>query len=198
MTILTSKGPPFGKKSKISKNQFFFKKLYFFFLNLYSTCSKLSFEVYNSHVSKNFKFWPIFMWKISFFATVFWQPAWPKLQFKKCYFWCLWALECLMTASGWLKSIQAIMAPPCVIMSFQSSCEIGFNNGITFMNSRYNLDYLELAASFKSLNTLIESSSIYCFWEIWQNWRICLVLNCLNVRILSTHMSKQIDTLKLT
>ena len=50
------KGSPlWKKKSKISKNQFFFKKLYFFFLNLYSTCSKLSFQVYNSHVSENFE-----------------------------------------------------------------------------------------------------------------------------------------------
>ena len=24
-----------------------------------------------------------------------------------------WALECLLTGSGWLESIQAIMAPPC-------------------------------------------------------------------------------------
>ena len=46
--------PPLEKKSIISKNQFFFKKLYFFFLNLYCTCSKLSFDVYNSHVSKKF------------------------------------------------------------------------------------------------------------------------------------------------
>ena len=36
-----------------------------------------------------------------------------------------WALECLLTASGWLESIRAIMAPPRVITSFQSSCEIG-------------------------------------------------------------------------
>ena len=26
-----------------------------------------------------------------------------------------WALECLLTASGWLESIWAIMAPPCSI-----------------------------------------------------------------------------------
>ena len=85
--------PPLEKNWKFPKTNFFFKKLYFFFLNLYSTCSKLSFEVYNSHVSKNFKFWPIFMWKISFFATVFWQPAWPKLHFIKCCFWCLWTAK---------------------------------------------------------------------------------------------------------
>ena len=91
LTISTSKGPPFGKKNrKFQKNFFFWKKSYFFFLNLYCTCSKLSFEVYNSHVSKNFIFWPIFKWKISFFATVSLQPAWSKLQFIKCCFWCLW------------------------------------------------------------------------------------------------------------
>ena len=87
LTISTSKGPPFGKKIKDCQKPIFFRTIIlFFFLNLYSTCSKLSFEVYNSHVSKNFKFWPIFMWKISFFATVFWQPAWPKLHFIKCFF----------------------------------------------------------------------------------------------------------------
>ena len=85
--------PPLIKNRKFIKTNFFFKKLYFFFLNLYSTSSKLSFEVYNSHVSKNFKFWPIFTWKISFFAIVFWQPAWPKLQFIKYFFWCLWTAK---------------------------------------------------------------------------------------------------------
>ena len=82
--------PPLEKKSKISKKIFFWKKSYFFFLNLYFTCFKLSFDVYNSYVSKNFEFWPIFAYKISIFATVLWQPAWPKLQFIKCWFWYLW------------------------------------------------------------------------------------------------------------
>ena len=79
------KGSPLWKKNrKFPKTNLFSKNYTFFFLNLYCTCSKLSFEVYNSHVSKNFKFWPIFTWKISFFAIVFWQPACPKLQFIKC------------------------------------------------------------------------------------------------------------------
>ena len=91
LTILTSKGPPFGKKIENFKKKFFFWKIsHFFFMNLYCTCSKLSFDVYNSHVSKNFKLWPIFLRKISFFTIVFWQPAWPKLHFIKCCFWCLW------------------------------------------------------------------------------------------------------------
>ena len=48
----------FEKNFKISKKEIFFSKLsYFFFLNLHCTCSKLSFDVYNSHVSKNFRFW---------------------------------------------------------------------------------------------------------------------------------------------
>ena len=51
------KGSPLWKKNrKFQKKIFFCKKSYFFFLNLYCTCSKLSFDVYNSHVSKNFKF----------------------------------------------------------------------------------------------------------------------------------------------
>ena len=48
--------PPLEKKSKISKKKIFCKKSYFLFLNLYCTCSKLSFDVYNSHVSKIFNF----------------------------------------------------------------------------------------------------------------------------------------------
>ena len=93
LTVFTSKGPPFGKKSKISKKNFFWKKSYFFFLNLYCTCSKLSFDVYNSHVSKNFEFWHIFAWKFSFFTMVFWQPDLPKLQLIECCFWCLWTAK---------------------------------------------------------------------------------------------------------
>ena len=38
-----------------------------------------------------------------------------------------WALESLLTALGWLESIRAIMAPPRVITSFQSLCEIGLS-----------------------------------------------------------------------
>ena len=44
-----------------------------------------------------------------------------------------WALECLLTASGWLESIRAIMAPTRVITSFQSSCEIGLRSQCTMM-----------------------------------------------------------------
>ena len=70
------KGSPLWKKNrKYQKKFFFWKKSYFFFLNLYCTCSKLSFDVYNSHVSKNFKFWHIFAWKFSFFTMIFQQPA---------------------------------------------------------------------------------------------------------------------------
>ena len=85
--------PPLEKNSKIFKNHFLFKKSYFFFLNLHCTCSKHSFEVYNSYVSKNFEFWPIFAYKILIFATVFQQPARPKLQVLKRYFWSLWTAK---------------------------------------------------------------------------------------------------------
>ena len=51
------KESPFWKKiHKYPRTIFFFKKSYFFFLNLYCTCSKLFFDVYNSHVSKIFNF----------------------------------------------------------------------------------------------------------------------------------------------
>ena len=88
------KGSPLWKKNrKYQKKFFFWKKSYFFFLNLYCTCSKLSFDVYNSDVSKNFEFWHIFAWKFSFFTMVFWQPDWPKLQLIECCFWCLWTAK---------------------------------------------------------------------------------------------------------
>ena len=88
------KGSPLWKKIwKFPKTIFLFKKSYFFFLNLHCTRSKRSFEVYYSHVSKNFEFWPIFAYKISIFATVLQQSAWPKLQFIKCCFWCLWTAK---------------------------------------------------------------------------------------------------------
>ena len=91
LTILTF--PLWKKIENIKKNIFFWKKSYFFSLYLYCTCSKLSFDVYNSHVSKNFQFWHIFAWKYSFFAMVFWQPDWPKLLLIECCFWCLWTAK---------------------------------------------------------------------------------------------------------
>ena len=47
-----------------------------------------------------------------------------------------WALECLLTASGWLESIWAIMDPPRVITLFQSSCEIGLKEVVNTYNTR--------------------------------------------------------------
>ena len=85
--------PLWKKNWKFPKKIFFCKKSYFFFLNLYCTCSKLSFDVYNSHISKNFWFWHIFAWKFSIFTMVFWQPDWPKLQLIECCFWCLWTAK---------------------------------------------------------------------------------------------------------
>ena len=93
LIVLTLKGPSFGKKFKNFHKSFFFKKSYLFFLNLHCTCSKHFFEVYNSYVSNNFEFWPIFVHKISIFATVLQQPAWPKLYFIKCCFLCLWTAK---------------------------------------------------------------------------------------------------------
>ena len=104
--ISTSNGPPFGKKIENFKKKFFFcKKSYFFFLNSHCKCSKLSFDVYNSHVTKKIKFWHIFAWKFSFFTIVFWHLDWPKLQLRECCFWCLWTAkdqENLMEVIFWL------------------------------------------------------------------------------------------------
>ena len=59
-----------------------------------------------------------------------------------------WALECLLTASGWLESIRAIMAPPRVITSFQSSCEIGLNVMIVSCNLKALLTKMLMLDSF--------------------------------------------------
>ena len=46
-----------AKLGKIKKIHFFHNKLYFFKLNMNSTSSQLSFEVYNVSVAQNLKFW---------------------------------------------------------------------------------------------------------------------------------------------
>ena len=61
------------KIEKSKKNLIFFKKSYFFWLNLYCTCSQLSFEVYMTSVAQNLKFRPFLTWKIWFLTFVFWQ-----------------------------------------------------------------------------------------------------------------------------
>ena len=61
------------------KKKFFWKKIMFFLFEFVVYMFLALFEVYNSRVSKKFKFDHIFAWKISFFATVFWQPVWLKL-----------------------------------------------------------------------------------------------------------------------
>ena len=75
------KGSPLWKKFKnIKRILFLCKRSYFSFLILYCTCYLLPFEVYNSHVSKIFKFWPIFAWKFSFYAIVLLQLLWQKIK----------------------------------------------------------------------------------------------------------------------
>ena len=76
------------KKSKFLK--FFCKKYYFFWLNLYCTCSQLSFEVYISCLAQNLKFWPFLVWKISFLTFVIWQLVAAKVYNWRGCFWCLW------------------------------------------------------------------------------------------------------------
>ena len=78
------------KIEKIEKNPFFFKKSYFFWLNLFCIHSQLSFEVHNSSVAQNLKFWPFLAWKISFFTFVIQWPIAPKLYYIRGWFWCQW------------------------------------------------------------------------------------------------------------
>ena len=78
------------KIRKSKKNLIFCKKSYFFWLNLYCTCSQLSFEVYMTSVAQNLKFRPFLTWKIWFLTFVIWQPVAAKLSFIEGCFWCLW------------------------------------------------------------------------------------------------------------
>ena len=77
------------KIEKSKKNLIFFKKSYFFWLNLYCTCSQLSFEVYNTSVAQNLKFRPFLTWKIWFLTFVIWQLVAAKVYYIEGSFWCL-------------------------------------------------------------------------------------------------------------
>ena len=62
------RGDPSIQKSKKSKKAFFCCKSYFFYLNMNSTCSQLSFEVSNMSVAQNFSIFTFFVkfWLKSF------------------------------------------------------------------------------------------------------------------------------------
>ena len=77
------------KIEKIEKNPFFCKKSYFFWLNLFCIRSQLSFEVYNSSVAQNLKFWPFLAWKIWFLTIFIWQLVATKVYHIEGCFWCL-------------------------------------------------------------------------------------------------------------
>ena len=127
------------KKSKFFK--FFCKKYYFFWLNLYCTCSQLSFEVYISCLAQNLKFWPFLVWKISFLTFVIWQLVAAKVYNWRGCFWCLWKAKdqniYLRTSFGqkvaclvnlWsLKYGRDDLTPPHVRTSYQNPCRIGLN-----------------------------------------------------------------------
>ena len=54
------------KIEKIEKNQFFCRKSYFYWLNLFCICSELSFEVYSSSVAQILKFLIFLAWNFFF------------------------------------------------------------------------------------------------------------------------------------
>ena len=56
---------------KFLKIYFFCKKYYFFCLNLYCICSQLSFEVHNSSIAQNLKYWPFCHEKFHFCLSSF-------------------------------------------------------------------------------------------------------------------------------
>ena len=125
------------KIEKIEKNPFFCEKSYFFWLNLFCIRSQLSFEVYNSSVAQNLKFWPFLAWNISFFTFVIQWPIAPKLYYIGGWFWCQWkakhqntylrATFGLLVAPKLRKRVGAIMAPSHVDTSFQIPCGIGLS-----------------------------------------------------------------------
>ena len=78
------------KIKKSQKNLFFCEKSYFFWLNLYCTCSQLSFEVYYTSVAQNLKFRPFLAWKIWFLTFVIWQLIAAKIYPIEGCFWYLW------------------------------------------------------------------------------------------------------------
>ena len=78
-----------GEKLKNKKYIILCKKSYFFWLNLYCTCSQLCFEVYNTSVTQNLKFRPFLTWKIWFLTVVIWQLVAAKVYHIEGCFWCL-------------------------------------------------------------------------------------------------------------
>ena len=68
-------GPFYTKIEKIKKGIFFCCKSYFFYLNMNSTCSQLSFEVSNMYVAQNFSIFTFFVkfWLKSFIVQNFWN-----------------------------------------------------------------------------------------------------------------------------
>ena len=108
-------------------------------MNLYCTCSQLSFEVYISCLAQNLKFLPFLVWKISFLTFVIWQLVAAKVYNWRGCFWCLWKakdhniylrtsfgqkLACLVNLWS-LKYGLDDLAPSQVCTSFQSPGPIG-------------------------------------------------------------------------
>ena len=122
-------------------------------MNLYFTCSQLSFEVYISCLARNLKFWPFLVWKISFLTFVIWQLVAAKVHNWRGCFWCLWKAKdqniYLRTSFGqkvaclvnlWsLKYGRDDLTSPQVSTSFQSPGGIGlkvniFNHRLESLN----------------------------------------------------------------
>ena len=117
--ILTSKGPPLEKNQIFQKKNLFCKQSYFFFLNSYCTCSMLMFDI-------TLIYQKIFCMKIFIFHhglltaglakttahRVLFLVSMDRQRSKKFDESHFWALGCLLTASGRLESIRAIMPPP--------------------------------------------------------------------------------------
>ena len=85
--------PPLGKKSKKLDFCFFSKKSYYFYLNLNSTCSWLSFDVYNICFSQNFHVFTFLAMKFPWITTFILWPLVAKIVLIENYFGHLWTAK---------------------------------------------------------------------------------------------------------
>ena len=130
------------KNWKIEKKSNFLQEILLFWLNLYCTCSQLSFEVYMTSLAQNLKFRPFWTWKIWFLTFVIWQPVAAKVYYIEGCFWCLWNAKHQNIYPGTTFGHQVVSGPtykavnssgafwppppsPQLITSYQSPGDIG-------------------------------------------------------------------------
>ena len=84
---------PLEKNWKILKTIFFSKNYTFSFWICIVHILSVLLRYITLMYLKILNFYLFLHTKFQFFFTVFQRPAWPKLQFIKCCFWCLWTAK---------------------------------------------------------------------------------------------------------